>query len=159
MLDSVFTSVLKRWHVFSVRLLGLQIGANGPGHCGLSIACWSARVLLLVNGPKSDCGMSILSCFSVGSAALYIGKSVRFAMLINFLHVGFSKIRGTILWIPIVVMIIFGGLYWGAPILGNFHVDPASLCLDPFSPIIGSQGYIGVPNSEHGGMSSPQIPI
>ena len=35
---------------------------------------------------------------------------------------GFPKIRGTILEVPIIRIVIFGGLYWGTPILGNYHV-------------------------------------
>ena len=35
---------------------------------------------------------------------------------------GFPKIRGTILGVPILRMRVFGGLYWGPPILGNYHV-------------------------------------
>ena len=36
---------------------------------------------------------------------------------------GFPKIRGTLLGIPIVRTIVFWGLYWDSPILGNYHVD------------------------------------
>ena len=35
---------------------------------------------------------------------------------------GFPKIRGTILGVPIRRTIIFWGLYWGTPILGNYHL-------------------------------------
>ena len=35
---------------------------------------------------------------------------------------GFPKIRGTILGVPIIRIIVFGGLYWGPPILGNSHI-------------------------------------
>ena len=34
----------------------------------------------------------------------------------------FPKIRGTILGVPIISIIVFWGLYWGPPILGNYHV-------------------------------------
>ena len=34
---------------------------------------------------------------------------------------GFPKIRGTILRVPIRRTIVFWGLYWGPPILGNYH--------------------------------------
>ena len=32
---------------------------------------------------------------------------------------GFAKIRGTILGVPVIRIIVFWGLYWGPPILGN----------------------------------------
>ena len=38
---------------------------------------------------------------------------------------GFPKIRGTLLGgggVPIIRTIVFGGLYWGPPILGNYHI-------------------------------------
>ena len=35
---------------------------------------------------------------------------------------GFPKIRGTILGVLIIRIIVFGGLYWGPPILGNSHI-------------------------------------
>ena len=30
--------------------------------------------------------------------------------------------RGTILGVPRIRTIVFGGLYWGPPILGNYHI-------------------------------------
>ena len=35
----------------------------------------------------------------------------------------FPKIRGTILGVPILRIILFWGLYWGPPILGNYHIS------------------------------------
>ena len=35
---------------------------------------------------------------------------------------GFPKIRDTILGVPIIRTIVFWGLYWGPPILGNYQV-------------------------------------
>ena len=35
---------------------------------------------------------------------------------------GFPKIRGTRLGVLIMRIIIFGGLYWGPIILGNYHM-------------------------------------
>ena len=35
---------------------------------------------------------------------------------------GFPEIRGTILGIPIIRIIVYLGLYWGPPILGNYHI-------------------------------------
>ena len=35
---------------------------------------------------------------------------------------GFPKIKGTILWVPIIRIIIFSGLYWGPTILRNYHI-------------------------------------
>ena len=35
---------------------------------------------------------------------------------------GFPKIRGIFLGVPIIRTIVFWGLYWGPPILGNYHI-------------------------------------
>ena len=35
---------------------------------------------------------------------------------------GFPNIRGTILRVPIIRTIVYLGVYWGPPILGNYHV-------------------------------------
>ena len=35
---------------------------------------------------------------------------------------GFPKIRGTLLGVPIIRTLVFGCLYWGPPILGNYHI-------------------------------------
>ena len=37
-------------------------------------------------------------------------------------HGDFPKIWGTILGVPIIRFIVFWGLYWGPPILGNYHM-------------------------------------
>ena len=34
----------------------------------------------------------------------------------------FAKIRGTILGVPIIRVVVCWGLYWGPPILGNYHM-------------------------------------
>ena len=44
---------------------------------------------------------------------------------------GFPKIRGTILGVPIIRIIVFWGLYWGPPILGNYHMGGCQI-YDPF---------------------------
>ena len=43
---------------------------------------------------------------------------------------GFPKIRGTFLGVPIIRTVVFWGLYWGPPILGNYHIKAAVDCLD-----------------------------
>ena len=35
---------------------------------------------------------------------------------------GFPKIRGTFLGVPIIRTIVYWGLYWVPPILGNYHI-------------------------------------
>ena len=35
---------------------------------------------------------------------------------------GFPKIRDTIFGVPLIRTIVFWGLYWGPPILGNYHI-------------------------------------
>ena len=42
---------------------------------------------------------------------------------------GFPKIRGTLLGVPIIRTIVFWGLYWGPPILGNYHMCMYTLSL------------------------------
>ena len=41
---------------------------------------------------------------------------------------GFPKIRGTFLGVPIIRTIVFWGLYWGSLILGNYHI-PSESCM------------------------------
>ena len=36
---------------------------------------------------------------------------------------GFPKIRGTLLGVPIIRTIVFGGLYWGSSFWGNYHIQ------------------------------------
>ena len=50
---------------------------------------------------------------------------------------GFPRIRGTFLKVPIIRIIVYWGLYWGPPILGNyqihFQLDPPQLAgMRPF---------------------------
>ena len=40
---------------------------------------------------------------------------------------------GTFLGVPIIMTIVFWGLYWGSPILGNYHMSFLSIPLD-YSP-------------------------
>ena len=35
----------------------------------------------------------------------------------------FPKIRGTFLGVPIIRIVVYWGLYWGPPILGNYQHD------------------------------------
>ena len=37
---------------------------------------------------------------------------------------GFPKSRGTSLGVPMIRIIIFGGLYWGPLNLGNYYINP-----------------------------------
>ena len=46
---------------------------------------------------------------------------------------GFPKIRGTIVGVPIIRTIIYWGLYWGPPILGNYHMLKLRQELSPFT--------------------------
>ena len=39
---------------------------------------------------------------------------------------GFPTIRGTILGVPLIRARVFGGIYWGPLILGNYHVSLSS---------------------------------
>ena len=36
---------------------------------------------------------------------------------------GFPRIRGTLLGVLIIRTIVYWGLYWGPPMLGNYHVQ------------------------------------
>ena len=42
----------------------------------------------------------------------------------TILGLGFPKIRGTILGVPMIRTIVFRGLYWGPPILANYYINP-----------------------------------
>ena len=37
---------------------------------------------------------------------------------------GFPKIGGTFSGVPIIRILVFGGLYWGPSIYGNYHIGP-----------------------------------
>ena len=37
-------------------------------------------------------------------------------------YMGFPKVRGTFLGVPIIRTIMFWGLYWGPLIVGNYHI-------------------------------------
>ena len=39
---------------------------------------------------------------------------------------GVSQIRATILGVPKIRIIVFWGLYWGPPLLGNYHIPYSS---------------------------------
>ena len=43
----------------------------------------------------------------------------------GFKGLGFPKIRGTLLGVPIIRTIVFWDLYWGPPILGNYQMGLA----------------------------------
>ena len=43
---------------------------------------------------------------------------------------GLPKIRGTFLGVPIRRTIVYWGLYWGPPSLGNYHLSPYILPTD-----------------------------
>ena len=38
-------------------------------------------------------------------------------------RMGLPKIRSTLLGVPAIRTIIFCGLYWAPPVLGNYHID------------------------------------
>ena len=40
----------------------------------------------------------------------------------------FPKFRGILLGVSIIRIIVFGGLYWGTPILGNYRIPTQNLC-------------------------------
>ena len=41
----------------------------------------------------------------------------------------FPKLGGTVLGVPLIRAIVFGGLYWGSPISGNYHIDVSAVLL------------------------------
>ena len=41
----------------------------------------------------------------------------------TYTYMGVLKIRGTLLGDPIIRTKVFGGLYWGPSILGNYHIS------------------------------------
>ena len=38
-------------------------------------------------------------------------------------YLGFTKIGGTLLGVPILRTVVFWGLYWGPPILGHYQIS------------------------------------
>ena len=44
---------------------------------------------------------------------------------------------GTFLGVPIIRIMIYWGLYWGPPVLGNYHLEhPRSHAITPGIPIV-----------------------
>ena len=43
---------------------------------------------------------------------------------------GFPKIRGTLSGVLIIRIIVFWGLYWGPPIIGNYQISKELLSLN-----------------------------
>ena len=39
----------------------------------------------------------------------------------------FQKLGGTSLGVPVTRLIVVGGLYWGPPILGGYHMHPLQI--------------------------------
>ena len=57
---------------------------------------------------------------------------------------GFPKIAGTIFGVPIMRTIVFWVLYWGPPILGNYHINLKTCASKEYGcPFCqGSQSYV-----------------
>ena len=72
------------------------------------------------------------SCFSVREP---FTQNLKFKSELSFARPGsvsiwrFPKIRGTILGVPIIRTIVYWGLYWGALVLGSYHIHPSVLVL------------------------------
>ena len=45
---------------------------------------------------------------------------------------GLPKIRGSFLGVPIIRTIVFWGLYWGPPFLGNSHLELGQVCTSSY---------------------------
>ena len=54
---------------------------------------------------------------------------------------GFPKIRGTFLGVPIIRIIVFGGLYWGPLIWGNYQLRKTIVLKAGVSPGIYALPY------------------
>ena len=59
----------------------------------------------------------------LGSLALTGWRGWRYSSDFNPIW-EFPKTRGTILGVPIIRIIVYWGLYWGPPILGNYQILP-----------------------------------
>ena len=59
-----------------------------------------------------------------------IGTESRVEFILKITIWGFPKIRGTFLGVPIIRTVVFLRLYWGSPILGNYHIfnSPQATC-------------------------------
>ena len=74
-----------------------------------------------------DLGLRVLGLWFFHDAGGIVGQTfgrqdvVAWDFIIS-LHLGFPKIRGTLFGAPIMRITVFWGLYWGPPILGNYHL-------------------------------------
>ena len=73
----------------------------------------------------NDCGRVGKECHNEPYTALE-GDPRSLHTSVRVSYVGFPKIRGTFLGVPILRIIVFWGLYWGPLILGKYHVESAS---------------------------------
>ena len=51
-----------------------------------------------------------------------------------FFILGFPQIRGTFSGVPIMRVAVYWGLYWGPPVLGNYHIEQSILLLIRYCP-------------------------
>ena len=66
------------------------------------------------------CDVSVKASGILENCGVLLEDGIRTATGIDIWE--YPKIRGTFLGVPIVRIVVFGGLYWGSPILGNYHI-------------------------------------
>ena len=70
---------------------------------------------------------------------------------------GFPKIMGTFLGVPIIRIIVYWGLYWGPPILGNYQMSK-TICMPQTFTAITTQSVFRIEqkaNVSHHGACRP----
>ena len=72
----------------------------------------------------------------ISSIVVLLNDCMIDVLLVNM---GFPKIRGTILGFPIIRTRIYWGLYWGPPILGNYHMGLRRLDRKLAKPLLALQ--------------------
>ena len=81
---------------------------------------------LKITGPTSIFALCPTAAFAARLYRLSSGCFVLVAgalfMLLSLRRWGFPNIMGTFLGVPIIRIILYWGLYWGPPILRNYHV-------------------------------------
>ena len=65
----------------------------------------------------------MVSLYGLEGLGLRVGAFMHLLRMIYYrIYGGFLKLGGTILGVPIIRTIVYWGLYWGPPILGNYHM-------------------------------------
>ena len=106
--------------------------------CERHVACWCRSALILKGGLVALRYGLLLKLKPVSRVTLSASRESLQAVVHRSLQVlktpiwGFPKIRGTLLGVPIIRIVVYWGLYWGPPILGNYHIAPTQPLYDHY---------------------------